>query len=210
MCKQWIPGPFLQFFERAWIQDYLKKYLQIRHFKIESVYSVSDVLQRGDWMAKLDIQDAYLSVWPVFPSHRRFLRFQWGHIGLAKAPRIFTKLMRVEVVSDSRLAQYLDNTPLVAESPEALKAHLRRVANQLEELGYWLNKKKCIWIATERIELLGVEVDSNTMHLYRSLIPRPLPQLSSLAVRITLRRPGENYHVMYATVYVTQANYSIL
>ena len=33
-----------------------------------------------------------------------------------------------------------------------------------------------------------------------SLVPSPSPQLSSLAVRITLRRPGENYHVMYATV----------
>ena len=53
-----------------------------------------------------------------------------------------------------------------------------------------------------------------TTHMYIymhicSLVPRPPPQLSSLAVRITLRRLGENYRVMYAT-YVTRANYSIL
>ena len=39
-----------------------------------------------------------------------------------------------------------------------------------------------------------------------SLVPSPPPQLSSLAVRITRRKPGENYHVMYATVYVTHAS----
>ena len=54
----------------------LNRYLRIQHFKIESVYSVRDVLQRGDWMGKLDLQDAYLTV-PAFHPHRRFLRFQW-------------------------------------------------------------------------------------------------------------------------------------
>ena len=43
-----------------------------------------------------------------------------------------------------------------------------------------------------------------------SLVPRPPPQLLSLAIRITRRRPDENYHVMYPTVYVTDSNYSIL
>ena len=36
-----------------------------------------------------------------------------------------------------------------------------------------------------------------------SLVPSPPPQLSLLAVRITMRRPGENYHVMYATDVIT-------
>ena len=44
----------------------------------------------------------------------------------------------------------------------------------------------CVYIAARRQD-------------YCSLVPRPSPQLSSLAVRITLRRPGKNYHVMYAT-----------
>ena len=35
------------------------------------------------------------------------------------------------------------------------------------------------------------------------LLPSPPLQLSSLAVRIVLRRPGENYHVMYATDVIT-------
>ena len=91
------------------------------------------------------------------------------HFGLAVAPRIFIKLMRLVVTylrqQGIRLVQYLDETMLVAESPGALKAHLSKAVNLLEELGFLLNKKY-VWTPTQRIEFLGVEVDLNTMHLY--------------------------------------------
>ena len=75
---------------------------------MESIYSIRDVLHREDWMAKLDLQDAYFTV-PIFLSHRKFLRFQWRmentgipvpvpSFGLATAPRVFTKLMRPVVI----------------------------------------------------------------------------------------------------------------
>ena len=35
------------------------------------------------------------------------------------------------------------------------------------------------------------------------LVPSPPPQLSSLAVQITQRNPGKNYHMMYATDVIT-------
>ena len=54
---------------------------------------------------------------------------------------------------------------LVAESPEALKSHMRKEANLLEELGFLLNKK-CIWTPTQRREFLRFKVDPNTMHLF--------------------------------------------
>ena len=112
----------------------LNRYLWIQHFKMESVYSVRDVLHRGDWMGKLDLQDAYLTV-PVFHPHRRFLRFQWRAqtyqfrclpFGLATAPGIFTKLMRPVVTclrqQGIRLVQYLDDT-LLAQSPQKYSGH---------------------------------------------------------------------------------------
>ena len=89
---------------------------------------------------------------------------------LATAPRVITQLMRPVVTclrhQGIRLVQYLDDTLLVAESQEVLRAHLRKVANLLEELGFLLEKKKCVWTPTQRVEFLGFEVDSNTMHLY--------------------------------------------
>ena len=89
----------------------LNRHLRVQHFKMESIYSVRDVLHRGDWMAKLDLLDAYLTV-PIFHPHRRFLRFQWRAqayqfqclpLGLATAPRVFTKLLRPVVTSTQRI-----------------------------------------------------------------------------------------------------------
>ena len=73
--------------------------------------------------------------------------------------------MRIHQSSVSR-GSVSDDALLMAESPDALKAHLRKAANLLEELGFLLNKKKCAWTPTQRIEFLGFKVDSNTMHLY--------------------------------------------
>ena len=104
-------------------------------------------------MAKLELQDAYLTVY-IFHSYRRFLSFQW------RAQAYQSWYQRI------RLVQYLDDTLLVAESPESSKTHLRKAANLLEELGLLLNKNKCVWTPTQRVEFLGFKVDLNIMHLY--------------------------------------------
>ena len=165
---------------------------------------------------QLDLQDAYLTV-PIFYSRRRFLRFQWRAqayqfrclpFGLATGPRVFTKLMRPVVTclrqQGIRLVQYLDDTLLVAESPEALKAHLRKAANLLEELGFLLNKRKCVWTPTQRIEFLGFEVDSNTMHL--DLPPKKVEKISkeckSVRARghLTVRRLAHLIGLLTSTI----------
>ena len=69
----------------------------------QNLDSARFILRKEDWMAKLDLKDAYLTV-PVHPSHHRFLRFaRRGRIyqfnciafGLAPAPRCFSKILRV-------------------------------------------------------------------------------------------------------------------
>ncbi|CAJ0965117.1 unnamed protein product [Ranitomeya imitator] len=66
---------------------------------MESLHSVIASMEKGKFLASLDIQDAYRHI-PIFPSHQRFLRFavQEQHFqivalpfGLATAPRVFTK-----------------------------------------------------------------------------------------------------------------------
>ena len=51
------------------------RFIRYEHFKMENLESVRFLLRKGDWMAKLDLKDAYLTV-PVHPSHQKFLRFQ--------------------------------------------------------------------------------------------------------------------------------------
>ena len=40
------------------------------HFKMEDIRSVKDLLVRGDYVCKLDLKDAYLSV-PISTAHRK-------------------------------------------------------------------------------------------------------------------------------------------
>jgi len=68
---------------------------------------LKDILQQNDYMGKIDLQDAYLTV-PVDRKHCNYLKFHWKGknyhfqslpfckslpFGLATAPRVFTKIL---------------------------------------------------------------------------------------------------------------------
>ena len=169
----------------------LNVYLDIKHFKMEGIYSL---LQRSDWM---DLSDAYLTV-PIHPSDRKYLKFCWNDrcyqfrsvpFGLATAPRTFTKLMKPMVIQmrnrDVRLIVYLDDILILAQSTQLLRAHMKMVAQMLESLGFKLNLKKCEWEPSQCIEFLGFLVNSTSM-----TISLPLTKLQKVQkeCRALLRR----------------------
>ena len=68
---------------------------------METVDSIVKFLKKGQWLASLDLQDAYMHV-PVLPAHRAYLRFAFQNVhyqfkvlpfGLMTAPRVFTKVL---------------------------------------------------------------------------------------------------------------------
>ncbi|XP_011883883.1 PREDICTED: uncharacterized protein LOC105571025 [Vollenhovia emeryi] len=72
----------------------LNKYVLAPHFKLEDWRTVTRLLSPNDFMASIDLQDAYLLV-PIFQDDRKFLRFRFhGQLfqfralpfGLASAP----------------------------------------------------------------------------------------------------------------------------
>ena len=175
----------------------LNVYLDIKHFKMEGIYTLRDVLQRSDWMGKLDLSDAYLTV-PIHPSDRKYLKFCWNGrcyqfrslpFGLATAPRTFTKLMKPMVIQmrnrGVRLIVYLDDILILAQSTQLLRAHMKMVAQMLESLGFKLNLKKCEWEPSQCIEFLGFLVNSTAM-----TISLPLTKLQKVQkeCRALLRR----------------------
>ena len=81
----------------------LNKFIKHIPFKMVTVAQVRTSLRRGDWLASIDLKDAYWHV-PIHPRFRKFLAFQVGELtyqftrlpfGLSLAPRVFTKLTRV-------------------------------------------------------------------------------------------------------------------
>ena len=73
--------------------------VDVSHFRMETIQSVLLSVRQGDWMASIDLQEAYLQV-PVHQESRRFLRFvahgrtyQFKALcfGLSTAPQVFTR-----------------------------------------------------------------------------------------------------------------------
>ena len=150
----------------------LNQFIVYRHFKMEGVVTVRHTVKRGDFMAKVDLTDAYFTV-PVFEGHRKFLRFRWGRItyeytclpfGLSSSPWVFTKLLRV-VVSylrrlGIRLVIYLDDLLVLGSSYDECASSVVIVIQSLESLGFLVNFKKSETDPTQCIEYIGLIIDS--------------------------------------------------
>lgn len=146
-----------------------------RHFKLESLSTVFQTLQKNDFMAKIDIKDAYLHV-PVRRGHQPFLRFNFRQttyqflvlcFGLTTAPWIFTRLMKPVMArlrqEGIRLVIYLDDILVMAQSAELLRQHTRRVVELLAQLGWVINWKKSDTTPSQVKTYLGVSIDSARM-----------------------------------------------
>ena len=156
----------------------LNQFLCTTHFKMESILSLRDVLKKDDYMIKVDLKDAYLTV-PIHAPHRKYLRFLWNGtsyqfkvlpFGLSTAPWTFTKIMRPVMAKlreqGLRLIIYLDDILLMADSPEKLQYHTHILINLLQDLGFILNTKKCSLEPSQVIEFLSFLVDSRIMKLF--------------------------------------------
>ena len=54
----------------------LNQFIPFLNFKIEGLSQLKHLIQEGDWMCKLDLKEAYLSV-SLDRNFRKFVRFQW-------------------------------------------------------------------------------------------------------------------------------------
>ena len=102
------------------------------HFKMESLAMMRNLLRQDDWMASIDLKDAYLWV-TIWEDCRKYLRFQWQGrtyefqclpLGLSSTPSVFTKLMKPVLArfyhQKVHLIIYLDNMLVMTQSREEL------------------------------------------------------------------------------------------
>ena len=52
----------------------LNEHVHTEHFKMEGTHLLKDLLRKRDWMAKVDLKDAYVMV-PIHREDRDFLKF---------------------------------------------------------------------------------------------------------------------------------------
>ena len=89
----------------------LNVFLKYNHFMMEGIHMLIDMLMRNDWMLKIDLKQAYLTL-AISEHHRKYLKFFWkGNVmefqslpfGIAIAPHHFTKILKVPLALLRRL-----------------------------------------------------------------------------------------------------------
>ena len=155
----------------------LNKFIVEEHFKMEGFHMVKDLVKPGDWLAKLDLKDAYFLV-PVDPNHQKFLQFQWqGNLyqfhclpfGLSCAPRTFTKLMKPVVAflreRGIRLIIYLDDLLILCNCRDTLLSQLELIKDLFQTLGLLINNKKSQLESLQEIVFLGLTISTIAMQV---------------------------------------------
>ena len=101
--------------------SHLNRFVDVSPFQMETIQSVLLSVRQGDWMASIDLKEAYLQA-PVHPASRHFLRFVFRDrvyqfkalcFGLSTALQVFTRVMAsVSAILHSmgiRMRRYLDD-----------------------------------------------------------------------------------------------------
>lgn len=153
----------------------LNGFIRYEHFKMEGIATAINLIQEGDWMGKIDLKDAYFGV-SIAEKDRKFLQFRWANklfqfkalpFGLASAPRAFTKLLKPIVALLRRLGVrvviYLDDMLFLNQRKELLVVDMNTALWLLEHLGFLINWEKSNLSPTQKLEFLGMLLDSVQM-----------------------------------------------
>lgn len=173
----------------------INPYVDQIHFKMEGLKTVRNLLQPGDYMVKIDLEDAFHHV-PIHPTSQKYFRFQWGEtvlqwqcmpFGYRDAPRIFTKLLKV-IAKEARnqgirMVVYMDDILVMSQTEAQCRQDRDRLLKILTDFGFTISTKKCILTPSQRMEFLGVIVDSVAMTLSLSIV-----KMKALALRANKMR----------------------
>ena len=90
---------------------HLNNFIPYQHFKMEGLNLLQNILQKGDYMYKLDLKDAYFCV-SLKKESRKYVRFRWEGtlykflclcFDLGSASLIFIKILKVPISLSRRL-----------------------------------------------------------------------------------------------------------
>ena len=165
----------------------LNEFVEYHHFKMDTFELALNLVKPNSFMASVDLRHAYYSV-PIDEQYQKFLRFIWRDTiyqytclpnGLASAPRLFTKLMKVVYASLRRLGHanigYIDDSLLLGDSFEECQSNINDTVKLVSDLGFIVHKDKSILVPTKKLQFLGFVIDSENMTV--SLTPEKKDKL---------------------------------
>ena len=136
--------------------SHLNEFVQLTRFKMETVASVLLSVREGDFLASLELKDAYFQI-PIHPSSRKLLRFtsegtvyQFRALcfGLSTAPQAFTRIFAAVSAwahtHGIRLLRYLDDWLVLASSEREAKQAVQSLLSLCRTLGIVINEKSLV------------------------------------------------------------------
>lgn len=147
------------------------------HFKMEDLRTALNLLDKYDFMGRLDLKDAYHLI-PIAEAHRKYLRFVFEQelfqfkvlpFGLSSAPLVFTKLCRPVAnflrERGVKLVIYLDDFLIFGASEEECRENINLTVSLLTYLGFVINWEKSELNPTRCLKFLGIIINSLDMSL---------------------------------------------
>ena len=161
--------------------SHLNEFVHLTLFKMETIALVLLSVREGDFLASLDLKDAYFQI-PIHPSSRKLLRFtSEGKVyqfralcfGLSTAPQVFTRVFAaVSAWAHShgiRLLRYLDDWLILASSEREAKQAVQSLLSLCSTLGIVINDKKSDLVPSQTAKYLGMTIDTEAGKVFPSL-----------------------------------------
>ena len=131
----------------------LNFWVRPQHFKMEGIHTLREIVAQDDWLAKLDLKDAYFS--PDQSGTLKVSSFCGGPspISIYVSPvrsvlrsLAFTKVLKPVVAFlrglGVRLIVYIDDMLVIEKSPAEARDHMEALIVLLEGLGFIINREK--------------------------------------------------------------------
>lgn len=146
-------------------------------FKMETYEKIVDIISPNDYMASIDLCDAFLSI-PIHAHSKKYLSFQFNDIryqfnvlpfGLTSSPRIFSKILKAAIISlrsqGINILFYLDDIFICASDRDKLVSHVNTAVKLLSSLGFYPNFSKSNLSPTRQLTHLGFSWNTVDMTL---------------------------------------------
>ena len=161
--------------------SHLNDFVQLTPFKMETVASVLLSVREGDFLASLDLKDAYFQI-PIHGSSRKLLRFmsegtvyQFKALcfGLSTAPQVFTRVFAVVSAwahaRGIRLLRFLDDWLVLSSSEKKAEESIRELLSLCHTLGIVINETKSDLVPSQSAKYLGMTIDTGAGKVFPSL-----------------------------------------
>ena len=159
--------------------SHLNEFVQLTSFKMETVASVLLSVREGDFLASLDLKDAYFQI-PIHRSSRKLLRFtsegtvyQFRALcfGLSTTPQVFTRVFAVVSAwahcHGIRLLRYVDDWLVLSSSEREAKQAAQSLLSLCHTLGIVINEKKLGLVPSQTAKYLGMTIDTEAGRVFR-------------------------------------------